>query len=73
MRTNKQKKKEEIKDPEIRNLKVQFKTRFNRCSTKDVPEIKLCGNWLEQLGFHYGKRIAVKSVHGLLEIRLKPD
>jgi hypothetical protein len=51
MRTSKQKKKEKIKGPEVRSLKVQFKTRFNMNSNKDVPQITLCGNWLEKLGF----------------------
>jgi hypothetical protein len=73
MRTNGQKKKEKIKQPEVRSLKVQFKTRFNTNSNKDVPEIRLCGNWLEKLGFHYGKKISVTTREKLLVIRLHPD
>jgi hypothetical protein len=32
---------------------------------------KLCGNWLEELGFYCGKRVVVEAKDGLLI--LKPD
>jgi hypothetical protein len=73
MRTNEQKKKEKIKRSEVRNLKVQFKTRFNANSNKDVPEIRLCGNWLEKLGFHYGKKVSVTTMKELLIIKLQSE
>lgn len=73
MRTNGQKKKEKVKVPEVRSLKVQFKTRFNANSNKDVPEIRLCGNWLEKLGFHHGKNVSVTTMKELLIIKLQAD
>lgn len=65
MRTNERKNKK----PDVRSLKIQPKTKFNRYSQKDVPEIKLCGNWLQELGFEYGARVTVTSMPNLLIIR----
>ena len=36
-------------NPQTRNFKIQPKYRINRWSTNMVPEIKLCGNWVEKL------------------------
>lgn len=58
-----------LKRPSVRSLKIQPKTRFNKYSQKDVPEIKLCGAWLEQLGFQWGERVMVTSMPNLLIIR----
>jgi hypothetical protein len=72
MKTKKSEKKdEEIKQGTVRNLKIQPIIRFNRRSTTTVPEIKLCGNWLDELGFYSGKRVVVEASNGLLI--LKPD
>lgn len=67
MRTSKQKSR--IRRPEVRSLKIQPKTRFNRYSQTEVPEIKLCGNWLLNLGFDYGDRVTVTTMPQLLIIR----
>ena len=61
------------KRPEIRSLKIQPKTRFNRYSQRDVPEIKLCGNWLEKLGFVQGQRVLITTMDRLLVIRLEEE
>ena len=59
--------------PRVRTLKIQPKTIVNVFNSKHVPEIKLCGNWLEELGFHHGKRVCITSMNGLLIIRLQTD
>jgi len=66
MRTSKR---QNSKRPDVRSLKIQPKTRFNRYSNKDVPEIKLCGNWLQNLGFEMGERVTITSMSELLIIR----
>ncbi len=66
MRINK---KNPIRRPEVRSLKIQPKTRYNKYSQKDVPEIKLCGEWLQSLGFEKEQRVIVTSMPHLLIIR----
>jgi hypothetical protein len=66
MRNDKQK---TIRRPDVRSLKIQPKTRFNKHSQKDVPEIKLCGDWLQNIGFQLGERVTVTSMPNLLIIR----
>ena len=41
----------------------------SKYSQKDVPEIKLCGDWLQILGFQLGARVTVTSMPNLLIIR----
>lgn len=62
-------KRQTIRRPEVRSLKIQPKTRFNKYSQKEVPEIKLCGEWLQHLGFEAGARVTVTSMPDLLIIR----
>lgn len=63
------KRKTTIRKPDVRSLKIQPKTRFNKYSQKNVPEIKLCGDWLQNLGFELGARVTVTSLPNLLIIR----
>ena len=63
------KKTKTIRRLEVRSLKIQPKRRFNKYSQKDVPEIKLCGDWLQNLGFQLGERVTVTSMSSLLIIR----
>ena len=63
-KTNKQ-----PKSSQTRNLKIQPKYRINRWSTTMVPEIKLCGNWLEQLGFTVDTRVTIHTSKELIVIR----
>lgn len=58
-----------LRRPEVRSLKIQPKRRVNKYSHKDVPEIKLCGDWLRELGFQMGERVTVTSMSNLLIIR----
>ncbi|GAL86348.1 hypothetical protein MYP_3577 [Sporocytophaga myxococcoides] len=53
----------------MRSLKILPKTRFNKYNQKDVPEIKLCGGWLQSLGFELGSRVTVISLPNLLIIQ----
>ena len=73
MRINKVEKKPAIRKAEVRSLKIQPKFRVNTDSNKEVPEIKLCGNWLEKLGFVHGRRVLVTTMNELLVIRLQPE
>jgi hypothetical protein len=54
MRIGKKEKKAGIRRPEVRSLKIHPRFRENSYSTVDVPEIRLCGNWLGKLGFCQG-------------------
>jgi hypothetical protein len=67
MRTHK--KKEATKRPDVRRLKVQPKIRFNAYSRSCVPEIKLCGKWLYDLGFTEGANVTITTMPQLLIIR----
>ena len=73
MQTNKQGKKPGVRRPNVRCLKIQPRIRDTRWSRSVAPEIKLCGNWLEELGFEYGKRVVVTTMEGLLIIRLQAE
>jgi len=57
--------------PEVRSLKIQPKVRDNRWSSVTVPEIKLCGNWLEKLGFQPEARVNITTMNKLLIIRVE--
>lgn len=67
------KRKQTIRRPDVRSLKMQPKTRYNKYSEKDVPQIKLCGDWLQSLGFHINSRITVTSMQNLLIIRTQTE
>ena len=57
------------KRPGARSLKIQPKYRFNSCSTSIVPELTLCGKWLEELGFEKESRVTVHTSKELIVIR----
>ena len=69
MQTLKHKKKFQARQT-VRYLKIQPKFRVNRWSKSIAPEIKLCGNWLQELGFQYGKKVTVTTMNELLIITL---
>ena len=73
MRTSEKKKRVGILRPEVRSLKIQPRFRENESSTVNVPEIKLCGSWLSQLGFCQGRRVVVTTMKELLIVRLQPE
>jgi toxic protein SymE len=66
MRNDKQKK---IRKPGVRSLKIQPKVRINTYSQKNFPEIKLCGDWLQKLGFQHGERVTITAMPNLLIIQ----
>lgn len=68
MKTNKTNK-NTPKRPQIRSLKIQPKYRLNRWSKSVVPEIILCGKWLEELGFAKESRVVVHTSKELIVIR----
>lgn len=53
----------------MRSLKIQPKIRVNKYSQKDVPEIRLCGDWLKNHGFAINARVVVTSLPYLLVIQ----
>lgn len=63
--------KKESKRPEVRSLKIQPIIKFNRWSQTTVPEIKLSGLWLDELGFTPQKRVTITTMNKLLIIRLE--
>ncbi|MBL7698669.1 MAG: SymE family type I addiction module toxin [Chitinophagaceae bacterium] len=73
MEPNKNTKKNPIKRPDVRSLKIQTRHRSTHWSDSTAPEIKLCGHWLEQLGFTTGKRVVITTMKELLIINLHPE
>lgn len=57
------------KRPGARSLKIQPKYCINRWHTSIVPEIILCGKWLEELGFKKESRVVVHTSKELIVIR----
>lgn len=46
-----------------KSRKLKIYQKFQRTSSwqaKFVPEIRLCGKWLEDMGFEYGQQITVR-------------
>lgn len=68
MRTNKRQT-STPRRPDVRSLKIQPKFIRNKYSEKEVPELKLCGEWLRNLGFHFGERVTITAMPDLLIIR----
>ena len=52
----------------VRILKIQSFIRVTRWDSSTVPELRLCGAWLEKLGFNYGEKVQVKESEGQLII-----
>lgn len=53
-----------------RSLKIQPQIRQNRLSQKTIPEIKLSGKWLSDLGFIPAHYVTVTAEEKMLIIRL---
>jgi hypothetical protein len=63
-------------EPKVRYLKLQsfFRESPTFCSpAKIVPELRLCGNWLQAAGFLPQKYVSVTVMDGLLVIRSAPE
>jgi len=59
-------------EPKVRYLKLQpfyRHSQTNDCGHKKVPELRLCGNWLEKAGFLPENYVSVTVMDGLLVIR----
>jgi toxic protein SymE len=69
MKPNIKKKSRNQKRPEVRSLKIQPKHRSTRWSTSIVPELTLCGKWLEELGFNKDERVVLHTSKELIVIR----
>ncbi len=65
------KRKTTVGKPDVRSLKIQPDTKFNRWSQTTVPVIRLSGVWLENLGFTPEQRVTVTTMNKLLIIRLE--
>src|SRR5580765_5242608 len=59
------------KRPEVRNLKIHPHIRLSSLASSTVPEIKLCGNWLEKLGFIPEQRVNITTMNKFLIIRVE--
>ncbi|MET0636663.1 MAG: SymE family type I addiction module toxin [Chitinophagaceae bacterium] len=62
------------KQPQVvkhrRTLSVYSKFRLNIYENKLVPEIRLCGNWLANLGFKEGDLLDVTGENGKITISI---
>ena len=59
-------------EPRVRYLKLQpfyRQPRIKSYRSKIVPELRLCGNWLENAGFSPKNYVSVTIMDGLLVIR----
>ncbi len=65
-------KKNVVKRPDARSLKIQSKYRNNQFSTSIVPELILRGRWLEDLGFKKESRVTVHTSKKKIVIRPEP-
>ena len=52
-----------------KNLKVAYTSRYNQKHPCTVPQIKMEGKWLEELGFFAGSTIKVEYEEGSIRIR----
>ncbi|WAC15052.1 SymE family type I addiction module toxin [Dyadobacter pollutisoli] len=56
------------KRPDVRSLKIQPKVRRSFYKETFVPEIKLAGEWLRNLGFESGSQVKITTMQQLLII-----
>lgn len=57
--------------PWSRSLKIQSILRINRRSRTIIPEIKLSGRWLSEIGFTPDQRVNITIVNNALVIDLE--
>ncbi len=58
---------------QTRKLKIHSKFRYRRWDNTTVPEIRLEGRWLEELGFKEGEQVQIKQQHNKLTITLHKE
>lgn len=54
----------------FRNLKIHSKHRSRTWDCTSVPEIRLEGKWLAELGFKEGKQVKIEQIQNKLIITL---
>ncbi len=54
----------------LRKLKIHSKFRIRRWDNTTVPEIRLEGRWLEEVGFKEGERVKIQVEQNKLTITL---
>ena len=59
-------------EPKVRYLKLQPFYRQPNATRRIVPELRLCGSWLEKAGFLPKEYVSVTVMDGLLVIRSTP-
>lgn len=57
----------------FRNLKIHSKHRSRRWDYTSVPEIRLEGKWLAELGFKEGKMVKIEQMQNKLVITINPE
>jgi hypothetical protein len=65
---------QKLEEPRVRYLKVQpfyreKRVDFLKCETREVPQLRLCGDWLEAAGFSPEEYVSVTVMPDLLIIR----
>ena len=64
----------ESEKPKVRYLKLKEFYSLNKLrETRKVPELRLCGKWLEQAGFTTSEYVCVTVMQGLLIIQNKQN
>jgi toxic protein SymE len=63
-------KKETATKSNLRKLTVYSKFQNHKYESKIVPEIRLCGEWLRELGFEDGEMVTVSTFPEMLIIKL---
>jgi hypothetical protein len=60
-----------MKTKKTRSLKIQPRYRMAKYTNKisTVPELKLCGKWLAEIGFTEENRVSVQVSEGLIIIQ----
>ena len=58
---------------QFRKLKIHSKYRTRRWDNTTVPEIRLEGRWLEELGFTEGEQVQIKQQQNKLTITLHKE
>lgn len=58
---------------QIRKLKIHSKVRARTWDYTTVPEIRLEGRWLEELGFKQGAQVQIEQQHNRLTITLHKE
>ena len=52
-----------------KNLKVAYTSRYTQKKNCNVPQMKMEGKWLEELGFSVGSTVVVEYEEGSIHIR----